>query len=151
MIFLSRIIIVEDKVFVCRWIMNMNVCGIANYVISAQTSTASSNASHAISTWPPHSVDATAVAAAAAISAEPCASSTPDRPHTISSAYEKGGHQRPALTVYTFQSPDASHVEPLKMSANLLCRPPLPVVSVHRHPPSGSSCSKFGLCVCVFT
>lgn len=54
-----------------------------------------------------------------------------DRPHTISSAYEKGGHQRPALTVYTFQSPDvAAHAEPLKMSANLLCRPPLPVVSL---------------------
>ncbi|XP_066592789.1 protein MTSS 2 isoform X2 [Prorops nasuta] len=28
-----------------------------------------------------------------------------ERPHTISSAYEKG-HQRPALSVYTFQAPD---------------------------------------------
>ncbi|XP_076658127.1 uncharacterized protein LOC143362126 isoform X7 [Halictus rubicundus] len=30
-----------------------------------------------------------------------------ERPHTISSAYEKG-HQRPALSVYTFQAPDSS-------------------------------------------
>ncbi|XP_033328716.2 uncharacterized protein LOC117221675 isoform X2 [Megalopta genalis] len=30
-----------------------------------------------------------------------------ERPHTISSAYEKG-HQRPALSVYTFQAPDNS-------------------------------------------
>ncbi|XP_012137841.1 uncharacterized protein LOC100879224 isoform X2 [Megachile rotundata] len=30
-----------------------------------------------------------------------------ERPHTISSAYEKG-HQRPALSVYTFQAPDVS-------------------------------------------
>merc|ERR1719208_370774 len=29
-----------------------------------------------------------------------------DRPHTISSAYEKGGaHQRPQLTPYTFEQP----------------------------------------------
>lgn len=34
-----------------------------------------------------------------------------DRPHTISSAYERG-HQRPPLTVYTFQAPDASHSQP---------------------------------------
>lgn len=35
-----------------------------------------------------------------------------DRPHTISSAYEKG-HQRPALTVYTFQAPDQSLSQPV--------------------------------------
>ncbi|XP_067003165.1 BAR/IMD domain-containing adapter protein 2-like 1 isoform X2 [Anabrus simplex] len=34
-----------------------------------------------------------------------------ERPHTISSAYERG-HQRPPLTVYTFQAPDASHSQP---------------------------------------
>ncbi|KAF2898274.1 hypothetical protein ILUMI_07897 [Ignelater luminosus] len=34
-----------------------------------------------------------------------------DRPHTISSAYEKG-HQRPPLTVYTFQAPDQSLSQP---------------------------------------
>ncbi|XP_076279937.1 uncharacterized protein LOC143208893 isoform X6 [Lasioglossum baleicum] len=33
--------------------------------------------------------------------------SVTERPHTISSAYEKG-HQRPALSVYTFQAPDSS-------------------------------------------
>ncbi|KYB26313.1 mucin-2 isoform X3 [Tribolium castaneum] len=35
-----------------------------------------------------------------------------DRPHTISSAYEKG-HQRPPLTVYTFQAPDQSLSQPV--------------------------------------
>ncbi|XP_049787449.1 protein MTSS 2 [Schistocerca cancellata] len=35
-----------------------------------------------------------------------------DRPHTISSAYERG-HQRPPLTVYTFQAPEASHSQPV--------------------------------------
>ncbi|KRT81434.1 hypothetical protein AMK59_5999 [Oryctes borbonicus] len=34
-----------------------------------------------------------------------------DRPHTISSAYEKG-HQRPPLTVYTFQAPEHSLSQP---------------------------------------
>ncbi|PSN34188.1 hypothetical protein C0J52_23020 [Blattella germanica] len=34
-----------------------------------------------------------------------------DRPHTISSAYERG-HQRPPLTVYTFQAPDGCHSQP---------------------------------------
>ncbi|XP_025833407.1 uncharacterized protein LOC108738129 [Agrilus planipennis] len=34
-----------------------------------------------------------------------------ERPHTISSAYEKG-HQRPPLTVYTFQAPDQSLSQP---------------------------------------
>lgn len=33
-----------------------------------------------------------------------------ERPHTISTAYEKGGHhQRPALSVYTFQPLDQQH------------------------------------------
>ncbi|XP_046745167.1 protein MTSS 2 isoform X3 [Diprion similis] len=31
-----------------------------------------------------------------------------ERPHTISSAYEKGHHQRPALSVYTFQAPEGT-------------------------------------------
>lgn len=34
-----------------------------------------------------------------------------ERPHTISSAYERG-HQRPALTVYTFHAPDSCHSQP---------------------------------------
>jgi len=35
-----------------------------------------------------------------------------DRPHTISSAYEKGGqHQRPALQPYTFNPPERIHEE----------------------------------------
>ncbi|XP_055611094.1 probable serine/threonine-protein kinase DDB_G0282963 isoform X3 [Uranotaenia lowii] len=66
--------------------------------------------SHAISTWPPHTQDGTA---------------STDRPHTISSAYEKG-HQRPALTVYTFQNPETI-AENQKSPANISCRPPLPV------------------------
>lgn len=77
-----------------------------------QTSTTSTNPTHAVSTWPPHSQDAASAA---------------DRPHTISTAYEKG-HQRPALTVYTFQSPEVI-TEPQKSPANVLCRPPLPIVS----------------------
>ncbi|XP_053672757.1 homeobox protein 5 [Anopheles nili] len=77
--------------------------------LTSQASTLASQ-SHAVSTWPPHTQDAT---------------STADRPHTISSAYEKG-HQRPALTVYTFQSPETI-VESQKSPANVACRPPLPV------------------------
>jgi len=42
-------------------------------------------------------------------------------------AYEKG-HQRPALTVYTFQNPEIIS-ETQKSPANLTCRPPLPIVS----------------------
>ncbi|KAK6643736.1 hypothetical protein RUM43_005246 [Polyplax serrata] len=34
-----------------------------------------------------------------------------ERPHTISSAYERG-HQRPSLTVYTFHAPEASLSQP---------------------------------------
>ncbi|XP_055921218.1 probable serine/threonine-protein kinase DDB_G0282963 isoform X3 [Eupeodes corollae] len=81
----------------------------------SQASTATSQ-SHAVSTWPPHSQDVPAT----------------DRPHTISSAYEKG-HQRPALTVYTFQNPEtimeAATPVPTsqKSPGNVLCRPPLPV------------------------
>uniref|UniRef100_A0A182IJZ2 Uncharacterized protein n=1 Tax=Anopheles atroparvus TaxID=41427 RepID=A0A182IJZ2_ANOAO len=77
--------------------------------VSLSASTLASQ-SHAVSTWPPHTQDAT---------------STADRPHTISSAYEKG-HQRPALTVYTFQSPETIS-ETQKSPANVACRPPLPV------------------------
>uniref|UniRef100_A0A182FHH6 Uncharacterized protein n=1 Tax=Anopheles albimanus TaxID=7167 RepID=A0A182FHH6_ANOAL len=79
----------------------------------SQASTLASQ-SHAVSTWPPHTQDAT---------------STVDRPHTISSAYEKG-HQRPALTVYTFQSPETiveTSTNHPKSPANVACRPPLPV------------------------
>lgn len=68
-----------------------------------------------------------------------------DRPHTISSAYEKG-HQRPALTVYTFQAPEQSHSQPVSPVTNaetptatspkspapsiksLQAKPPLPTV-----------------------
>ncbi|KAK0090289.1 hypothetical protein PV325_001520 [Microctonus aethiopoides] len=69
-----------------------------------------------------------------------------ERPHTISSAYEKGGlHQRPALSVYTFQPPDPTgccHSQPAspvsasnpqlarvqlrKNSAGATARPPIP-------------------------
>lgn len=69
-----------------------------------------------------------------------------ERPHTISSAYEKGGlHQRPALSVYTFQAPDPAgccHSQPAspvsasnpqlarvqlrKNSAGATARPPIP-------------------------
>ncbi|XP_059616053.1 protein MTSS 2 isoform X5 [Phlebotomus argentipes] len=77
---------------------------------SSQTSTASQ--SHIMSTWPPNSQDP--------------AVSAVDRPHTISSsefsAYERG-HQRPALTVYTFQSPEVK-AEPPKTNS---IRPPLPI------------------------
>ncbi|XP_035791434.1 mucin-5AC-like isoform X8 [Anopheles albimanus] len=81
--------------------------------LTSQASTLASQ-SHAVSTWPPHTQDAT---------------STVDRPHTISSAYEKG-HQRPALTVYTFQSPETiveTSTNHPKSPANVACRPPLPV------------------------
>ncbi|XP_062544689.1 uncharacterized protein LOC134211633 isoform X2 [Armigeres subalbatus] len=77
--------------------------------LTSQASTLASQ-SHAVSTWPPHTQDG---------------STSADRPHTISSAYEKG-HQRPALTVYTFQNPEAIS-ENQKSPANIACRPPLPV------------------------
>ncbi|XP_039956781.1 uncharacterized protein LOC120772320 isoform X9 [Bactrocera tryoni] len=61
--------------------------------LTTQATNATSQ-SHAVSTWPPHSQDAVPVLPPAS-----------DRPHTISTAYEKG-HQRPPLTVYTFQNPE---------------------------------------------
>ncbi|KRG03975.1 uncharacterized protein Dmoj_GI19809, isoform O [Drosophila mojavensis] len=64
--------------------------------LTTQASTAT-NQTHAVSTWPPHSQDA--------VDTLP---PTADRPHTISTTYEKG-HQRPPLTVYTFQNPETIH------------------------------------------
>ncbi|KAJ8962738.1 hypothetical protein NQ318_001136 [Aromia moschata] len=82
-----------------------------------------------------------------------------DRPHTISSAYEKG-HQRPPLTVYTFQAPDQSlsqpaspvtSTNPTDTSANTippkgssastksLAKPPLPTRCSSLERPSGPS------------
>ena len=65
-----------------------------------------------MSTWPPHVQEAVTNA---------------DRPHTISTAYERG-HQRPALTVYTFQNPETID-EGQKSPVTLLARPPLPIVN----------------------
>ncbi|CAH1720331.1 unnamed protein product [Chironomus riparius] len=84
--------------------------------LTIQASTATSQ-SHAISTWPPPTQESV---------------SNTDRPHTISTAYERG-HQRPALTVYTFQNPDQNISEnsgnstSQKSPANISCRPPLPI------------------------
>ncbi|XP_064547847.1 myb-like protein I isoform X8 [Drosophila montana] len=64
--------------------------------LTTQASTAT-NQTHAVSTWPPHSQDV--------VDTLP---PTADRPHTISTTYEKG-HQRPPLTVYTFQNPETIH------------------------------------------
>ncbi|XP_026835268.1 uncharacterized protein LOC6542895 isoform X17 [Drosophila erecta] len=64
--------------------------------LTTQTSNAT-NQTASVSTWPPHSQDG--------VEALP---PTADRPHTISTAYEKG-HQRPPLTVYTFQNPETIH------------------------------------------
>uniref|UniRef100_T1PBG0 Uncharacterized protein n=1 Tax=Musca domestica TaxID=7370 RepID=T1PBG0_MUSDO len=74
----------------------------------ALTTQASSiaNPSHAVTTWPTHSQDAVDLAPNAT-----------DRPHTISSAYEKG-HQRPPLTVYTFQNPETIHEGGIGGNAN---------------------------------
>ncbi|XP_063697814.1 uncharacterized protein LOC134828757 [Culicoides brevitarsis] len=52
-----------------------------------------------------------------------------NRPHTISTAYEKG-HARPPLTVYTFQNPDSSESRSqLSRNSNEKgqTRPPLPI------------------------
>lgn len=99
------------------------------YKTYSQASTATSQ-SHAISTWPPPG-------------AQEAVANT-DRPHTISSAYERG-HQRPALTVYTFQNPDQNINEicnsnsnlsngssntAQKSPANIVNRPPLPIVII---------------------
>ncbi|XP_016978712.1 myb-like protein AA isoform X20 [Drosophila rhopaloa] len=64
--------------------------------LTTQTSNATNQTANA-STWPPHSQDV--------VDTLP---PTADRPHTISTAYEKG-HQRPPLTVYTFQNPETIH------------------------------------------
>lgn len=87
-----------------------------NIFLTYQAST-STVQSHAVSTWPPPM-------------SEP---SSDSRPHTISTAYEKG-HIRPPLTVYTFQNPDASEVGPPLVKNNAQetkggqqNRPPLPV------------------------
>ncbi|XP_017093581.2 uncharacterized protein mim isoform X15 [Drosophila bipectinata] len=61
--------------------------------LTTQTSNATNQTAN-VSTWPPHTQDA--------VDSLP---PTADRPHTISTAYEKG-HQRPPLTVYTFQNPE---------------------------------------------
>ncbi|KAJ8932071.1 hypothetical protein NQ314_014973, partial [Rhamnusium bicolor] len=80
-----------------------------------------------------------------------------DRPHTISSAYEKG-HQRPPLTVYTFQAPEQSLSQPAspvtssvptdttahtpKSPANSvksISKPPLPTRCSSLERPSGPS------------
>ncbi|XP_075168406.1 missing-in-metastasis isoform X10 [Haematobia irritans] len=106
----------------------------------ALTTQASSiaNPSHAVTTWPTHSQDAD------------LASNATDRPHTISTAYEKG-HQRPPLTVYTFQNPETIHEGGMGNTNNVgggsssgqntpstqkspggaLNRPPLPVKPAH--------------------
>ncbi|XP_034652770.1 serine-rich adhesin for platelets isoform X15 [Drosophila subobscura] len=64
--------------------------------LTTQASNATNQTAN-VSTWPPHSQDA--------VDTLP---PTADRPHTISTAYEKG-HQRPPLTVYTFQNPETIH------------------------------------------
>ena len=57
-----------------------------------------------------------------------------DRPHTISSAYEKGGaHQRPQLTPYTFEQPqpptipeNGQYGQIGQNGQNLARKPPVP-------------------------
>lgn len=66
---------------------------------------------HINSTWPPHCQDTVDLSA----------STTPtDRPHTISTAYEKG-HQRPPLTVYTFQNPETINESSTTLNNNGNC------------------------------
>ena len=48
-----------------------------------------------------------------------------DRPHTISSAYEKG-HQRPSLQAYTFNPPDKTIPEEEEVGQEPPSRPPVP-------------------------
>ncbi|XP_033250726.1 mastermind-like protein 2 isoform X2 [Drosophila miranda] len=112
--------------------------------LTTQVSNATNQTAN-VSTWPPHSQDV--------VDTLP---PTADRPHTISTAYEKG-HQRPPLTVYTFQNPETIHesgsgnginngsVAPSngqpssgqttpatqKSPAASLSRPPLPVKPAH--------------------
>lgn len=81
-----------------------------------QVSTVTSQ-SHAVSTWPPPGTQEVV--------------SNADRPHTISTAYERG-HQRPALTVYTFQNPGDNITESASQKSpavSISSRPPLPIVN----------------------
>lgn len=80
----------------CNYICLRFACHLTNHDYFPQASTAT-NQTHAVSTWPPHSQDV--------VDTLP---PTADRPHTISTTYEKG-HQRPPLTVYTFQNPETIH------------------------------------------
>ncbi|XP_070065680.1 uncharacterized protein mim isoform X19 [Drosophila virilis] len=82
--------------------------------LTTQASTAT-NQTHAVSTWPPHSQDV--------VDTLP---PTADRPHTISTTYEKG-HQRPPLTVYTFQNPETIHES--SSSGSLIAGAPGPTAS----------------------
>ncbi|XP_033156167.1 uncharacterized protein LOC117138294 isoform X3 [Drosophila mauritiana] len=131
------------KSSVCS-ISSMNSSGSSNspghhhYPRSLSQTSNATNQTANVSTWPPHSQDG--------VDTLP---PTADRPHTISTAYEKG-HQRPPLTVYTFQNPETIHEsgsclnngtaapngQPLsgqatpatqKSPAASLSRPPLPV------------------------
>ncbi|XP_017837793.1 AF4/FMR2 family member 4 isoform X22 [Drosophila busckii] len=128
------------KSSVCS-ISSMNSSGSSNspghhhYQRSLSQATNASNQTHAVATWPPHSQDV--------VDTLP---PTADRPHTISTTYEKG-HQRPPLTVYTFQNPETIHESSSsnslvptgnsssgqntpatqKSPAATLSRPPLPV------------------------
>ncbi|XP_063976067.1 protein MTSS 2 isoform X1 [Diachasmimorpha longicaudata] len=71
-----------------------------------------------------------------------------ERPHTISSAYEKG-HQRPALSVYTFQAPDPGccHSQPASPVSSPPSNPQLARVQMRKNsagnlrPPIPSRCS----------
>lgn len=88
-------------------------------------------APHINSTWPPHCQDAVDVSA----------TTTPtDRPHTISTAYEKG-HQRPPLTVYTFQNPETISENSTALNNNGNChtlsnQTQMIVTAQHQHPTS---------------
>ncbi|KAH8348108.1 hypothetical protein KR084_004218 [Drosophila pseudotakahashii] len=90
------------KSSVCS-ISSMNSSGSSNspghhhYPRSLSQASNATNQTANVSTWPPHSQDV--------VDTLP---PTADRPHTISTAYEKG-HQRPPLTVYTFQNPETIH------------------------------------------
>ncbi|XP_016958262.1 protein MTSS 2 isoform X30 [Drosophila biarmipes] len=90
------------KSSVCS-ISSMNSSGSSNspghhhYPRSLSQTSNAANQTASVSTWPPHSQDV--------VDNLP---PTADRPHTISTAYEKG-HQRPPLTVYTFQNPETIH------------------------------------------
>ncbi|KAI8117429.1 Metastasis suppressor protein 1, partial [Lucilia cuprina] len=90
------------KSSVCS-ISSMNSSGSSNspghphYPRSLSQASSINNPSHAVTTWPTHSQDTVDLP-----------SNASERPHTISSAYEKG-HQRPPLTVYTFQNPETIH------------------------------------------